>query len=306
MQRRPLFLLIILASFLPVWSQVRGDLTDDGIVDVSDVNTVIDIVLGKDVPPHHTFTVNGVKFNMVEVPGGTFTMGATSEQGSECDSDERPVHQVTLSDFSIGATEVTQELWQAVMGSNPSWFNGCGNSNYGSSHSAENYGTDLQRPVECVSWADCQIFISRLNELTGMTFRLPTEAEWEYAARGGSKSKEYMYAGGGNIDEVAWYWDNVPSSKPGVAGYGTQPVGTKMPNELGLYDMSGNVCEWCQDWYGEYVANAPANPTGQATGTVRVYRGGCWFSFAGCCRVSFRFNDSPDYRDYFLGLRLAM
>ncbi len=228
-----------------------------------------------------TFTVNGVSFTMVGVEGGTFTMGATSEQGtSDPYDDEYPTHSVTLSDFAIGETEVTQELWQAVMGNNPSYFS----------------GTNL--PVEKVSWNDCQTFITKLNQLTGKNFRLPTEAEWEYAARGGNKSKGYKYAGSNTLSDVAWYSDN-SSSK-------THPVKQKQANELGLYDMSGNVYEWCQDWFGTYSSSAQTNPAGPASGSCRVFRGGSWISNARFCRVSIRYNYTPTdfYND--LGLRLAL
>ena len=218
---------------------------------------------------------------MVSVAGGTFTMGATEEQGSDFNRDEKPTHQVTVSSFAIGQTEVTQELWKAVMGSNPSRFKGA------------------KRPVEKVSWNDCQAFITKLNQLTGKRFRLPTEAEWEYAARGG-KTKGYTYAGSYTIDEVAWY--------DGNSGRQTHDVATKKPNELGLYDMSGNVWEFCQDWYGSnYYSSSPqTNPTGPSSGSYRVQRGGCWGSGAWYCRVSFRKFGLPDSRDNNYGLRLAL
>ena len=228
-----------------------------------------------------TYTVNGVSFRMVPVKGGTFTMGATSEQGSDASSNESPTHQVTLNNFSIGQTEVTQELWKAVMGSNPSSFTG-----------------DLKCPVEYVSWNQCQTFITKLNQMTGETFRLPTEAEWEYAARGGNKSQGYKYAGGNTVGDVAWYSGN-SSSK-------TQPVGTKAGNELGLYDMSGNVYEWCEDRYGNYTSDAQVNPTGPATGSYRVYRGGSWYHDATYCRTSYRYYSSPSSSNSRTGLRLAM
>ncbi len=228
-----------------------------------------------------THVVNGVSFNMVKVSGGTFQMGATEEQGRDYDSDERPVHQVTLPDYYIGETEVTQGLWKAVMGNNPSYFS----------------GSD-QLPVECVSWNDCQEFIEKINQLTGQKFRLPTEAEWEFAARGGNSSKGYKYAGGNNIGDVAWYSGN-SSSK-------THVVGSKSPNELGLYDMSGNVWEWCQDWYGSYSSNSQTNPTGPSSGWDRVLRGGSWGGSAWDCRVSNRYGSYPSFRsrDY-NGFRLA-
>lgn len=235
-----------------------------------------------------SFTVGGVTFKMIAVEGGTFTMGGTSEQGSDAYDSEKPTHSVTLSSYSIGETEVTQALWQAVMGSNPSYFSGS------------------NKPVEQVSWDDCQNFIIKLNALTGENFRLPTEAEWEYAARGGNKSRGYKYAGSNNIDNVAWYWDNIPSQSSGSAGYGTQVVATKSPNELGLYDMSGNVYEWCQDWYGSYSSGSQTNPTGQASGYSRVIRGGGWSYFARYCRVSSRLYDDPTGRFNDLGLRLAL
>lgn len=217
--------------------------------------------------------------NMVYVEGGTFTMGATSEQGSEAESDENPVHQVTLSSFSIGKFEVTQEEWEAVMGSNPSYFKG------------------KKLPVEKVSWNDCQEFIRKLNQLTGKHFRLPTEAEWEYAARGGNKSRGYKYAGGSDIGSVAWY--------DGNSGSKTHEVGQKQPNELGLYDMSGNVWEWCQDWYGKYSKTSQTNPTGSSSGSRRVFRGGGWDYVARRCRVAYRCYSSPDFRVDDLGFRLA-
>ena len=226
------------------------------------------------------FTVNGVSFEMVRVEGGTFRMGATSEQKDEADSDEKPVHGVTLSSYYIGKTEVTQALWQAVMGSNPSHFE----------------GSDL--PVECVSWNDCQEFIQKLNRLTGRNFRLPTEAEWEFACRGGNNSRGYKYSGSNNLGSVAWYDDN--------SGGQTHPVGTKAPNELGIFDMSGNVWEWCNDWYGNYTSNSQTNPTGPHSGSLRVFRGGSWFIDARICRSSFRISSNPTYRNYNLGLRLAL
>ena len=224
-----------------------------------------------------TFTVKGVSFVMKAVAGGTFKMGSDD---SDAESNEKPVHSVTLSDYMIGETEVTQKLWQAVMGSSPSYYKG------------------TKKPVEKVSWNDCQTFIRRLNKLTGQRFRLPTEAEWEYAARGGNRSRGYKYAGSNNIGEVTWYNDN--------SGSGTHNVKTKAPNELGIYDMSGNVCEWCQDWYGSYNSSAQTNPTGAATGSHRVLRGGCCYFDARYCRVSNRFSYTPSYGGSDLGLRLAL
>ena len=216
-----------------------------------------------------TITVNGVSFNVIGVEGGTFMMGNND------DIDEMPIHKVTLSSFAIGQTEVTQELWQAVMGSNPSWYKG-----------------DLNCPVEHVSWHDCWAFIRKLNEMTGKCFRLPTEAEWEFAARGGNLSHGYEYSGSDNLNVVA--------------SLGSMPaaVGSKAPNELGLYDMSGNVCEWVQDWFGEYNSNDQINPRGPSFGNYIVYRGGGFNS--GGCGVSRRKWDYPMNSKIDLGLRLAM
>lgn len=224
------------------------------------------------------FTVNGVSFEMVRVEGGTFRMGATTEQEDEAWDNEKPVHSVTLSIYYIGKTEVTQALWQAVMG--PSNFK----------------GADL--PVENVSWDDCQEFIQKLNSLTGRNFRLPTEAEWEFACRGGNNSRGYKYSGSNNLGSVAWYDDN--------SGNKTHSVATKSPNELGIYDMSGNVWEWCSDWYGDYSSDAQTNPKGPVSGSRRVRRGGCWFGYVGGCRSSYRGGDDPAFRVIILGLRLAL
>ncbi len=229
-----------------------------------------------------TITANGVTFTMVAVQGGTFTMGATAEQGSDANSDEKPAHRVTLSDFYIGQTEVTQALWEAVMGSNPSEFK----------------GSNL--PVEKVSWNDCQQFITKLNQITGRHFRLPTEAEWEYAARGGDKSRGYKYAGSNDIGSVAWYEGN--------SGSKTHPVGQKTANELGIYDMSGNVEEWCQDWWdSDYYGKSPStNPCNNTSAYQRMCRGGSEGRYAKGCRMSYRDYCRPGLTRYGLGLRLAM
>ena len=223
-----------------------------------------------------TITVNGIKFNMIKIEGGTFQMGREGVASAT------PVHQVTLTnDYYIGETEVTQELWTAVMGSNPSEFK-----------------SSDQLPVEMVSWNDCQTFITKLNELTGRTFRLPTEAEWEFAARGGNASEGHAYSGSNTVRDVAWYISN-SSSK-------THEVATKAPNELGIYDMSGNVYEWCQDWQGSYSSSAQTNPTGPASGSNRVGRGGSWCSDDYYCRVAIRFRYAPTCTYEYLGLRLAL
>ena len=230
--------------------------------------------------------VGDVKFNMISVEGGTFLMGAQckDKNGDNYDAkawdSESPVHKVTLSGYYIGETPVTQELWQAVMGKNPSHFK------------------DAKKPVETVSWEDCQNFIKKLNRRIGLKFRLPTEAEWEFAARGGVKSKGYKYSGSNNIDEVAWYSGNAKDE--------THPVKQKKPNELGVYDMTGNVEEWCQDRYGDYKEGLQVNPTGPNSGSYRVGRGGSWFFGAWDCRLSCRINGGTDVRCYDLGLRLVL
>ena len=225
---------------------------------------------------------NGISIEMVKVEAGTFMMGATSEMEEGIATDnEKPVHQVTLTkDYYMGKYEVTQALWKAVMGRKPSFFE----------------GDNL--PVEWVSWNDCQKFISKLNKMTGRRFRLPTEAEWEYAARGGKKSRGYQYSGSSNISDVAWY--------DGNSGSKTHPVGTKQANELGIYDMSGNVYEWCQDSYVSYVSASQTNPTGAVSGAFRVGRGGGWNCIARGCRSAFRYGYAPDDRDSYLGLRLVL
>ena len=233
-----------------------------------------------------TFTVNGVSFTMIYVEGGSFTMGATSEQGSDAYDDEKPAHQVSLSDYYIGQYEVTQKLWQAIMGNNPSCFKN------GSIY-----------PVETVSWKDCQQFIIRLNsmlsrKLGNKRFALPTEAQWEFAARGGNKSRNFKYAGSNNLLELGWYDDN--------SGNKTHPVGQKHPNELGLYDMSGNVWEWCQDRYGTYSQAVQTDPQGASSEMYHVCRGGSWCYGHISCRVSRRGNYAPSFYNGSIGLRLVL
>lgn len=224
---------------------------------------------------------DGISIEMVKVEDGTFMMGATPEMKNSW-TEERPIHQVTLTnDYYIGKYEVTQSLWCALMDNNPSYFK----------------GDNL--PVEQVSWDDCQKFINKLNDITGRKFRLPTEAEWEYAARGGKKSRGYQYSGSNKISDVAWYSSN--------SEHKTQPVGLKLANELGLYDMSGNVDEWCFDRFGFYSALSQTNPLGADDGICRVYRGGSWEQTAGFCRSSDRSNyGTSKNRIYNLGFRLAL
>ena len=251
-----------------------------GTISVTEQQRTFNLPMEEIVQSRRTITVGDVQFTMIRVDGGTFQMGATSEQGSDAYDSEKPAHQVTLSPYYIGETEVTQELWQTVMGKNPSNFKG------------------TRLPVEQVSWKDCQSFIEKLNKKTGLKFRLPTEAEWEYAARGGKKSQGYKYSGSNNLSEVAWYTENSGSS--------THDVKTKLPNELGLYDMSGNVWEWCQDWYGSYSAGSQTNPTGASSGSYRVPRGGSWLDNARLCRVADRNYFTPGFRRSYLGLRLVL
>lgn len=252
-----------------------------------------------------TEKVNGVEFEMIYVKGGTFRMGAMVEQGDDAIDREKPVHSVTLSDYYIGKFEVTQGLWMVVMGSNPSNFK-----------KGDNY------PVDRVSWNDVQTFLTKLNQLTGKKYALPTEAQWEYAARGGIGIGRSVYvwsdgfsvlhfefgsSGGGvatkysgsdDIDEVAWYTNN--------SGGSTHPVGTKRPNALGIYDMSGNVEEWCSDWYGSYSNESQTNPTGPSSGSARVLRGGSRSEIARRCRVSFRNCYFPSRGGIDFGFRVVL
>lgn len=229
-----------------------------------------------------TDTWDSIHINMVLVKPGKFTMGCTMEQG--CMYNEKPAHEVSVDGFYISQTEVTQALWQKVMGTNPSAFQ------QGASY-----------PVEKISWNDCQTFIKKLNEMTGLHFDLPTEAQWEYAARGGhlaSSDNNYIYAGGDEIDGLACYNNGQE--------HFTMPVGSYKPNILGLYDMSGNVMEWCKDKMGPYTANAQTNPTGPAEGSSCVMRGGCWKDEKEKCRLSYRYGSNPMYKMNTFGLRLVL
>jgi len=220
---------------------------------------------------------------MVAVNGGQFVMGCTPEQGISCYNNENPSHSVTLTGYYIGKYEVTQKLWKDITGNNPSNFR----------------GDNL--PVEQVSWNDVQTFIDSLNRTTGKKYRLPTEAEWEYAARGGAGGRGYKYSGDNAIGNVAWY-----KTMGDDADTTTRPVGTKAPNELGIYDMSGNVNEWVSDKFDMYSSDPQTNPTGPTAGTRRVYRGGSCMGTEGACRVSHRNPDSPSYSYHDVGFRLAL
>ena len=249
---------------------LRYDSWKDNIIKKGEKGNVQDEIL----------TINGVSFKMIHIEGGSFTMGATSEQISDACYNEKPAHRVTLSSFFLGETEVTQALWLAVMGYNPSKFQGA------------------DRPVEKVSWEDCQMFISKLNSLMGKSFRLPTEAEWEFAARGGNKSMGYKYSGSNDLSVVAWYKSN--------SGKETHAVKTKAPNELGIYDMNGNVREWCLDKMDDYKSSSQTNPMSASSGSYHVLRGGGWCNNADACRVSSRYDLTLDSRYGDLGLRLAL
>jgi len=225
--------------------------------------------------------VTDLDIEMVYVEGGIFMMGATTEQESEYSDDESSVHQVTVSSFHIGKYPITQAQWKTIMVENPSHY------------------TSGDLPVENVSWHNAQMFIRKLNAKTGKQYRLPTEAEWEFAARGGNKSNGYKYSGSNLIADVAWYNNN--------SGYKTRPVGTKAPNELGIYDMSGNVWEWCQDWYGKYPASAQIDPQGPSSGDFRVRRGGSWRSkILERLNVSYRYYYFPDSCFFNIGFRVAL
>lgn len=253
----PTLLFVLLCALLSVQCSKSDDLKNLGDIIDGDKTTIDDM-------------------KMVFVKGGMFAMGDIWGDG---ESDEKPVHNVTVSDFYIGKYEVTQAQWQEIMGSNPSYFD---------------YNSD-KHPVDNVSWEDVQEFITKLNQKTGKKYRLPTEAEWEYAARGGYN---YKYSGSDTLTDVAWYYDN--------SGQKTHSVGQKRPNKLGIYDMSGNVYEWCQDWYGSYSSASQTNPTGPSSGSYRVLRGGSWNSPTENCRVSSRNSNPPSGRYYGGGFRLVL
>ena len=240
---------------------------------------------------------SGISFQMNYVQGGSFMMGCTDDQNGKCERDAHPAHEVALSDFYMGKYEVTQALWYAVMGTTvEQQCKIAGQYNV--------YGVGDDYPIYYVHHREAMDFCKALNDIladhlpNGYQFMLPTEAQWEYAARGGNKSKGYKYSGSNTIDNVAWYTDNSSSQ--------THDVKTKQANELGIYDMSGNVVEWCQDRYGSYSSGSQTNPTGPLSGSLRVLRGGSWNSNARSCRVSYRINTYPDSSSICLGLRLSL
>jgi len=240
---------------------------------------------------------------MVLVNGGTFLMGCSTEQGRDCNEDELPLHSVTVGSFYIGKYPITQKQWQLLMGDAVEKPHGQGNENSpvygeGGEYHPYGYGEGDDFPRYYVSWEEAQEFIRRLNGATGKNYRLPTEAEWEFAARGGDKSKGYKYSGSDNLSDVAWFGEN--------SGDKTHSVGTKAPNELEIFDMSGNVWEWCCDWYGVYSDSAQTDPAGSSSGSARVFRGGSWGCDAKSCRVSHRDDGTPTPRCGDLGLRVVL
>ena len=232
----------------------------------------------------------GLNMKMIYVEGGSFRMGATAEQGSDAFDDELPVHTVQLESFYIAECEVTQAQWEAIMGT----------TIYRQRDLAgvsALYGVGGDVPMYYINWDEAQAFCRELSAMTGRTYILPTEAQWEYAARGGKHSKGYKYSGSYMVDAVAWYGSN--------SGSKANPVKQKRANELGLYDMSGNLYEWCYDWYGSYSSSPQNNPTGPSSGEYRVCRGGDWYSNARRCRVSYRSRSTPASRNDGIGLRVV-
>lgn len=271
--RFTIILLLSVFTYSAVWGQRKYDLNGDGRINVGDLTelasailsgAVVNVPIGK----AQTFAVDGVQFTMLPVEGGTFLMGSPKDD-SDALENEKPIHSVTVSGFYMCQTEVTQALWKAVMGKLPT----------------SNKEFNDQYPVRA-SRADFLTFIQKLNEKTGKRFRMPTEAEWEFAARGGIKSKGYKYAGSDNIDAVAWYSGNTNPS-------GLREVKTKAPNELGLYDMSGNAWEWCADLYDQYSYLDQTDPTGPVSGDTYVLRGGSHVNQEHSCRVAARSQSSP-------------
>lgn len=257
----------------------------DGTVVAFDVDDVSEVFFTDSDANAKTYEVNGVSFKMIKVEAGTFTMGML-DGDALADSSREIQHEVTLTkDFYLAQTECTQELWTAIMGDNPSRYQG------------------MTRPVENVEWEEAKTFIKKLNNLTGEQFRLPTEAEWEYAAKGGSKSHGYIYAGSNSIDDVAWYADNMPDKDD--PDFGTHPVGKKKPNELGLYDMCGNVWEWCEDHFTLYTNVPQTDPLMvDEPNYLHVFKGGEWDFMDYYCRSSY--HDLPGNVFYEIGFRLCL
>lgn len=260
--RHKLIFLLLFATVLPVGVLAKRNIVPDSLQRIE-------------------YLIDTVHFRMVRVEGGAFVMGATPDQHDEHTISDKPAHTVVLSPFYIAETEVTNALWHAVMPEKrfvEGWMN-------------------PMQPITYISWNDAQLFLHRLDSLTGMPFRLPTEAEWEYAARGGAKSKGYRFAGSDLCDTVAWNTAN--------AGFKKHLVKSKLPNELGLYDMTGNVSEWCQDWFGQYYYGTEPNPKGPAEGDKRVVRGGSYDNCADNIHLSCRQYYLPDEANNCIGLRVA-
>ena len=249
------------------------------------------VPLEPELQEDYTETAFGIKLDMVYVKGGEFKMGATPEQLDDADDVEYPVHTVTLDSYHIGRYEVTQGQWEAVMGTSLEEQRALSTLDEGIAGEGADY------PMYFVSWNEAREFCRKLSEKTGKKYVLPTEAQWEYAARGGKKSKGYKYSGSNDIDEVAWYQYNSDNE--------THRVGTKKANELGLYDMSGNVWERCSDWWAYYVEDDTDNPQGPVSGSYHVIRGGGWGINAWSCRVSYRSDVYPGNRGSYLGFRVA-
>lgn len=271
--------------------ELRGcpDGDGDGIADIDDrCKDEAGPADNQGCPPTEVDPIAQIAANMVQVAGGTFTMGCLDGRDTDCLDREKPAHDVTVSAFSISKYEVTQAQWRAVMGSDPSSNSGCDDC-----------------PVEQVSWNDVQEFLQKLRAQTGQNYRLPTEAEWEFAARGGNRSRGYLYSGGDDIDEVAWYSENYSTGNTHGARKTTRPVGGKAPNELDLYDMSGNVYEWCSDWYDDYPSKKQVDPQGPKRGSDRVFRGGGWGHDPQDCRAAYRAYWYPTGRNGVVGFRLA-
>lgn len=284
-------------------SAESSDLTDGQVADEEESESdgsscETEEVEDNDVAATESFVeeYEGLEMKMLYVAGGEFRMGATEEQTDKALDDEKPVRTVTLDDFYIGECEVTQLQWEKVMGTTLDEQR-AGTNVEGS----EAHGVGDDYPMYYVSWDDAAAFCEKLTLLTGRKYCLPSEAQWEYAARGGQKSKGFKYSGSNRLGEVAWYSVNTMGYD-----YSAHPVKTKKANELGLYDMSGNVYEWCSDWYANrYNASDTVNPQGPQSGTLRVHRGGSWNYLDRDCRVSYRSYHKPDVRYDVVGFRVV-